>query len=404
MDSMIQSKRMAARAGSMLQSLTTDITEKKREFEAVTYWKRYTKHSLKDLPNLSRSQADNAIHDMELAGYVFPKISSGSTEKYNLTIRDVSNLYEYRGVAKYRDNRRGGFVVFVTNLKGGVSKTVSIANLAHGFRAHDNLLKEDIRILVVDLDPQASATMFNDETLAIGQIDNSSAQAILQNVSLNELKNNFIKKTGMDGVDILPASIEDAFIASDWLDICAENWPNKNPYELLQKNLIDKLRDDYDFILLDTGPHLDALLLNSLACADLLMTPVPPAQVDFHSTLKYLERLPILLEQLVESGIEPHYLANIGYMTKMTKNKSDHKAAQRWAKEVFGADFLDVSLPKLDGFERVGESFNTAISASPKFYDGSTTALKFAREAAFDFAYSAFEQIETLRQMNLELE
>ncbi|WP_305810255.1 hypothetical protein [Photobacterium kishitanii] len=42
------------------------------------------------------------------------------------------------------------------------------------------------------------------------------AQAILQNVSLAELKSNFIKQTGMDGVDILPASIEDAFIASDW--------------------------------------------------------------------------------------------------------------------------------------------------------------------------------------------
>ncbi|WP_305810256.1 hypothetical protein [Photobacterium kishitanii] len=69
---------MAARAGSMLQSLTTDITDKKREFEAIDYWKRYTKHSLKDLPNLSRAQADNAIHDMEIAGYVFPKIPSGS--------------------------------------------------------------------------------------------------------------------------------------------------------------------------------------------------------------------------------------------------------------------------------------------------------------------------------------
>ncbi|WP_305810253.1 hypothetical protein [Photobacterium kishitanii] len=54
-------------------------------------------------------------------------------------------------------------------------------------------------------------------------------------------------------------------------------------------------------------------------------------------------------------------------MTKISKNKSDHKEAQRWAKKVFGADFLDVSLPKLDGFERVGESFNTAISANLNF-------------------------------------
>ncbi len=78
--------------------------------------------------------------------------------------------------------------------------------------------------------------------------------------------------------------------------------------------------------------------------------------------------MPVLLEQLLESGVEPRYLAYVGYMTKISKKiKAITKKHNVGIKKVFGADFLDVSLPKLDGFERVGESFNTAISANPKF-------------------------------------
>ncbi|PSV28108.1 ParA family protein [Photobacterium sp. GB-72] len=383
----------------MLATITDEVVSRKKEFEAKDYYKRYSKNSLKDLPQLTRAVVETTISDMEADGYVFNKVSSGNTNPYSLTIRDIANIYERRGVPKYRSKYDPGFVIFVANLKGGVSKTVSLVNLAHGLRAHDLLLKEDLRILILDLDPQASATMFNNEQLAIADVECSSAQAILQNLSLEELKESFIKKTGMDGVDIIPASIDDAFIASDWLEICKEYWPEKNPYSLMQEHLINKVKGEYDFILVDTGPHLDALLLSSLASADLLMTPIPPAQVDFHSTLKYLQRLPTLLQQLVDSGVEPKYVANIGYMTKITPTKVDHKAAKTMAKKIFTSNMLDVSLPRLDGFERVGESFNTAISADPKTYDGSKSALASARLASFEFAYSTFEQIDTYRSL-----
>lgn len=46
---------------------------------------------------------------------------------------------------------------------------------------------------------------------------------------------------------------------------------------------------------------------------------------------------------------------NIGFMSKLS-NKADHKYCHSTAKEVFGGDMLDVVLPRLDGFERCGES------------------------------------------------
>lgn len=133
---------------------------------------------------------------------------------------------------------------------------------------------------------------------SIGSVETTAAQAMLQNVSREELLEEFILPSVVQGVDVIAASIEDAFIASRWEDLCAEHLPGQNIYTVLKDNIISKLNDDYDFIFVDSGPHLDAFLSNAIAASNILMTPVPPAQVDFHSTLKYLTRLPELIEMI----------------------------------------------------------------------------------------------------------
>jgi cellulose biosynthesis protein BcsQ len=263
-------------------------------------------------------------------------------------------------------------------------------------RAHPHLLFEDLRILVIDLDPQSSATMFLNHTRSVGTVEATAAQAMLQNVSREELLSEFIVSSVVPGVDVLPASIEDAFIASKWEILCAEHLPGQKIYSVLRENIIDKLTKDYDFIFIDSGPHLDSFLINAIAAADLLMTPVPPAQVDFHSTLKYLTRLPELIDLIEESGVRPRLVGNIGFMSKLL-NKSDHKLCHSLAKEIFGGNMLDVALPRLDGFERCGESFDTVISANPATYVGSGEALKSARNAAEDFSKAVFDRIEFIR-------
>lgn len=59
------------------------------------------------------------------------------------------------------------------------------------------------------------------------------------------------------GVDVIPASIDDGFVASAWKELVSEHLPGVNQYEVLRKIIIDRVADDYDFILIDTGPHLD---------------------------------------------------------------------------------------------------------------------------------------------------
>lgn len=388
--------RLAQRSDNMLKELTLQIKSAKTELAADSYFQTYSKAAVSKLPLLSKAIVDKTVSEMEQEGYRFQKISAGTAKKYAMTIDNIVDIYAHRGIGKYRDKYQEAFTVFIGNLKGGVSKTVSTVTLAHGLRTHPHLLQSDLRILVIDLDPQSSATMFLSHEYAIGYLESTSAQAMLQNVSREELLNEFVVSSGVSGVDVMPASIDDAFIASKWEELCAEHLPQQAIYSILKENIINKLSGDYDFIFIDSGPHLDAYLMNALAASDILLTPIPPAQVDFHSTLKYISRLPELLKVIDQNGSPDQIIGHIGFMSKLA-NKSDHKICHSLAKEIFGGDMLDAILPRRDGFERSGETYDTVFSINPVNYVGSAEALKEARNLGYVFAKSVFDRIEFMR-------
>lgn len=386
----------AKRAEMMLSGLSAQIEQQRNEFNQTEYYQTFTKNAVAKLPMLNKRAVDSAVIEMEESGYEFNKRQTGKTSQYALTLQNVIDIYRHREVQPYRASREGGFTIFVINLKGGVSKTVSTVTLAHGMRAHPSLIQHDLRILVIDLDPQASSTMFLSHQNSIGSIAETAAQAMLNNLSKEQLKEQFIKPTIMPGVDVIPASIDDAFVASEWNQLVEQYLPGMTPSEVLKKNVIDRLKDDYDFILIDTGPHLDAFMLNGIAASDLLLTPTPPAQVDFHSTMKYLTRLPEMVERIENEGIDLKLLGNVGFMSKMG-TKQDHQTSHSFAREVYTGSMLDASLSRLDGFERCGESFDTVISANPASYPGSADALRKAKGQADEFARAVFDRIEYLR-------
>ena len=387
---------IAKRASLMLKGLSSQIEHQRAKLNHHSYYQRFTKAMVAKMPQLSKRIVDVAVSEMEAAGYEFGKRRTGHAAHYSFTLADVNAIYKHRGVKTYRETHEGPFVIFVVNLKGGVSKTVTTVTLAHSLRSNPELIMHDLRILVIDLDPQASSTMFLSHQNSIGSVMETAAQAMLNDVSREQLHDQFIRKTMMPGVDVLPASIDDAFVASEWVTLVDRYLPGVKPSEVLRKNIIDRLADDYDFILIDTGPHLDAFMLNSIAASDVLLTPTPPAQVDFHSTMKYLTRLPEMIERIEEEGIEFNLKGNIGFMAKMG-TKHDHLTSQAYAREVFIGSMLDESLQRLDGFERCGETFDTVVTANPLTYPGSADALRKAKAQAELFSNSVFEKIEYIR-------
>ena len=152
--------------------------------------------------------------------------------------------------------------IAVSNQKGGVGKTVSCVNLGIG------LAQEGKKVLLIDGDPQGSLTI----SLGYEEPDEMeySLATLMMNIVNDEKMN--IEKTILhhkEGVDLIPANIE--------LSAIEVSLVNAMSRELILRSMVEKLRDFYDFIIIDCMPSLGMMTINALACADSVLIPVQAA-------------------------------------------------------------------------------------------------------------------------------
>ncbi|MEH6454738.1 MAG: AAA family ATPase [Cocleimonas sp.] len=386
-------EQTATYAREALQRLTDNEINYKQEFGYDDFHIRFNKSTISRLSGLSRAIVDKAMLEMEAEGYVFSKKITGTVEVYDLTIEQVADIYTHRCEPKLRDIHKEAVVLFLANLKGGATKTNTACSLAQALRTHIQLIKYDQRILVIDLDPQASSTMMLNHKYSIGDVEYTTAQAMLQNPTREELLSDFIVESKVKNVFVMPSSIADGFISSNWDELCAEHLPGQNVNMALKENVIDKLKGDFDWIICDSGPSLDAFLKNAIVATDVLATPLPPSQVDLHSSLQYIGRLPSIMDSLIKSGVTQLPKHHFAFMTKFSKSVQD-KDALAIAKAVFREQMLDCNVPNLIAYQRCGETFDTVISVNPKEYAGDLRSLKTAKDAIDDFALSVFQHVQ----------
>jgi len=152
-------------------------------------------------------------------------------------------------------------VTAVVNQKGGVGKTTTTFNL--GVALH----QMGKRVLLVDMDPQASLTV--SAGISVATLTASVYQTLLdENIDPRPL----IHETS-SGVDILPATIDLAAAEVELVSMTLR--------ELVLKDVLIKLRPHYDHILIDCPPSLGLLTINALAAADRVIIPL---QCEFLAT------------------------------------------------------------------------------------------------------------------------
>jgi chromosome partitioning protein len=156
---------------------------------------------------------------------------------------------------------RQAVVTAVVNQKGGVGKTTTTFNLGVG------LHRRGRRVLLVDLDPQASLSA--SAGIPIAHLTTSVYQALLDE-NVDPLP---IIHGTLSGVDLLPATID---LAAAEVELV-----NMTLRELVLRDLLTKLRPRYDHILIDCPPSLGLLTINALAAADRVIIPL---QCEFLAT------------------------------------------------------------------------------------------------------------------------
>jgi chromosome partitioning protein len=147
-----------------------------------------------------------------------------------------------------------GRIIAIANQKGGVGKTTTAINLAA------SLALSEQRTLLIDCDPQGNTTA------GIGFPKDPARRTLYNALMLAEPIERIILKTQIDGLDLIPA--DKNLVGAEVELVAAEN----REYQL--KRVLEQVRDNYEYIVMDCPPALGLLTLNALTAADSILVPI----------------------------------------------------------------------------------------------------------------------------------
>lgn len=245
-----------------------------------------------------------------------------------------------------------GKAIAIFNQKGGVGKTTTNINLGAC------LAMKDKKVLIVDIDPQGNSTS------GIG-VRKRTLKKTLYDLLVDEKTSakEVILHTKTKNLDLIPASVDLSGAEVELVSIEGR--------ERRLKKVIDSIRDDYDFILIDCPPSLGLLTINSLTAVDSVLIPI---QCEFYA----LEGVSQLLStiELVKKNMNPDLYIE-GVILSMFDGRTNLSIqVVQEVKNYFGSAVYSTVIPR-----------NVRLAEAPSY---GVPAISYDPSAAGSKAYMAF--------------
>ena len=247
-----------------------------------------------------------------------------------------------------------GKIISVSNQKGGVGKTTTALSLSAALGVLEK------KVLLIDMDPQSNATS------GLG-VDSNEATLSSYNLIIGNAKaSNIVIQTSSPNLDLIPAKID---LVGLEIEIV-----NESSREYLLKNALEKIKEKYDFIIIDCPPSLGLITLNALTCSNSVIIPI---QCEYFA----LEGLGKLLNTI--KGVQKVHNPNLSLegilLTMFDSRLRLSNQVKQDVKKHFGNIVFNTIIPRnvsLGEAPSHGESI-LMYNATSK---GSNSYLKFAQE------------------------